>query len=92
MSVDLPIGKWKAKLQGDQTPIEVEPAGSRSVACWRISLARMYESKPFTLELSESDGKEPSILMEIRPKYPGQGFVDGVLTVLSWIARSNTHP
>ena len=87
VSVDLPVGQWTAVLQNDQNSVRIEMVGSHSVAWWRISSERMHQDRPFVLELRGMEGGNPQLIMELRPRYPGQKFVEGALKVVVQLIR-----
>lgn len=87
VSTDLPLGNWQVRLQTDPMPVQIEPAGSHSVAWWRIPGERMQQDRPFVLELAKEGSQEVVMVMELRPLYPGQKYVEGVLKVVHWLTR-----
>lgn len=87
VSTDLPLGSWQARLQTDQMPVQVEPVGARSIAWWRLSGERMRQDRPFILELAKVGSQDVVMVMELRPLYPGQTYVEGMLKVVHWLTR-----
>ena len=87
MSVDLPLGRWFVRLQTDSDVITIKRKGARSVACWEVSHSRMREQRPMILLLSDQEGGDPRMMLEVSPKYPGQRFVEGTLKVIYQILR-----
>ena len=87
VEVTLPMGKWAASLKGDSSDVFISTEANRPTASWLVAPGRMNESRAFFLELRDPQSGEARMMMEIHPKYPGQGFVEGVLGVMSWFAR-----
>ena len=85
VSIDLPVGQWRARLRNDSELVQVESVGSTSVAWWRTSDDRMHQERPFILELRKEEGKDPDVIMElkiVRSGGVGQGILNGVLFVI----------
>ena len=85
--VDLPLGVWNARLQNDPTLVRINSLGPRPIAEWTISNDRMHQDRPFVLELRGPKDDQPLVVMELRPQYPGQKFIEGVLKVVYQVIR-----
>lgn len=83
----LPKGQWAVRLVGDPYPVTTEPDGSLPQCWWIVPKERLVQGRPFKLELCDPATQEPKLSLELKPKWPGQGFVEGTLEVLYWIVR-----
>lgn len=84
---ELPMGNWEVKLARENFVLIIEDKKSRQVVKWKVSRSRLSESTPFRLELKSPGGDGPAIVLEVQPKYAGQGFLEGALNVVSWFAK-----
>ena len=84
VSAYLPIGNWQAKLENEQAEVKIDSSGPRPIAYWFISTERMHQSRPMRLDLFNPNGRNPVATLELKPLYPGEKFIEGVLKVVYW--------
>ena len=87
VSTSLPIGHWQARLENEDSEVNIDSSGPRPVAFWFISSQRMHQSRPMRLDLYSPDGQGPVATLELKPLYPGQKFIEGFLNVVYWGER-----
>ena len=87
VSTSLPLGKWQARLENEESEVKIDSSGPRPVAFWFISSQRMHQSRPMRLDLYSPNGQSPVATLELKPLYPGQKFIEGVLNVVYWGER-----
>ena len=86
----LPIGNWSGKLENEGSEVQIDSSGPRPIAIWFISNERMRQTRPMRLALFDPNGHGPLATLELKPQYPGEKFIEGVLSVIYWGKRPGT--
>lgn len=83
----MPKGNWAVRLVGDSYTVSSRSESPLPQCWWIVPKDRLRNSRPFRLELCDPITHEPKLIMELKPKLPGEGFLEGTLKAAYCIAR-----
>lgn len=87
ISTSMPKGNWAVRLVGDPYRVDADFTSPLPECRWVVPAGRLRDSRTFKLELCDPTTNEPKLAMELKPKLPGESFVEGTLRVIYEVVR-----